>query len=410
MKRSDFSDFMRSVITLLTGSALAHVVPLLLGPVLTRLFSPADLGTFHLFAAVAANVGVVACARYEFALPMARSADEADVLRVLCLRLIVGSTVLAVFGAWGWWLFGANAWVACLPLAVGLAGLLSLATLWAIRSKRFASLAGARVLQYGGAAFAQVVAGLAGWGVTGLVAAPLIAVAVAIVWLRLPLGWSFKKQGTWRAVAVHYRDFPLLNTPHAFAGALQDSLALILVAYALGPTSAGFWGLGLRYLKAPAGFIGGVVSQSLYPKLAVNGPDHDSKLVVLQVMMVLGLLGACFTALLMWLAPWLFDFLFGPEWHPAGELARALAPYIGFHFVASPLGVVTMAWRAQAWALRLAVIGQFAFAGALAFGLAIGGLNAAGWMVSLIMSGYFGYYFYRLATWPVDNFKQDMTS
>ena len=57
---------------------------------------------------------------------------------------------------------------------------------------------------------------------------------------------------------------------------------------------------------------------------------------------------------------------FGEPWREAGELARALAPYIAVHFVAAPLAVVTMAWRAQAWALRLALVGQVMFIAALA--------------------------------------------
>ena len=48
------------------------------------------------------------------------------------------------------------------------------------------------------------------------------------------------------------------------------------------------------------------------------------------------------------------------------------------HFVASPLAVVTMAWGAQAWALKLSLVGQALFVAALAAGLALGGLNARG--------------------------------
>ncbi len=86
----------------------------------------------------------------------------------------------------------------------------------------------------------------------------------------------------------------------------------------------------------------------------------------------------------------------------AGLLARALAVYIGLHFIASPLGVVTMAWQAQAWALKLALVGQAVFVAALAGGLAWGGLAGAGWAVSGAMALYFGWYFSRLATWPLD--------
>ena len=97
--------------------------------------------------------------------------------------------------------------------------------------------------------------------------------------------------------------------------------------------------------------------------------------------------------------PSAFAAAFGERWRSAGELARALAPYIALHFVASPLAVVTMAWRAQAWGLRLALVGQVMFLAALALGLHLGGPVGAAWGVSMAMVVYFSYYFYRLATW-----------
>jgi O-antigen/teichoic acid export membrane protein len=105
---------------------------------------------------------------------------------------------------------------------------------------------------------------------------------------------------------------------------------------------------------------------------------------------------------LLWLfAPAAFAAAFGASWREAGELARALALYIGVHFVASPLSVATMAWGAQAWALKLSLVGQALFIAALAGGLAVGGLTAAGWAVSAAMALYFGWFFWKLATWPV---------
>ena len=44
---------------------------------------------------------------------------------------------------------------------------------------------------------------------------------------------------------------------------------------------------------------------------------------------------------------------------------------------------------------------------ALAAGLHWGGLQGAGWAVSAAMAGYFGYYFWALATWPVMGEAED---
>ena len=415
---------LRAILTLLAGGVLAQALPLLLGPWLTRLYRPEDFGHFHLFAAVAANIAVVACARYEFALPLAADEAEARALRSLCLRLLAGVVGLSALGALAWALHSGQAGWLWLPAAVGALGLVSLATLNATRAQRFRRLAAARVLQHGGAALAQAAAGLWQVGVIGLIVAPIAAALAALAALGWP-GPAGAPAAQWRAAARVHRSFPLLNTPHAFLGALQDTLAIALIAASLGPAAAGAWGLALRYLKAPATLVGGAVAQVLYPRLAAAGAragrpagatagalvsgeasaglacSAASRRLVLRTMALLALLATPLVAGLWWLGPALFAWAFGPDWAVAGELARALALYIGLHFVASPLGVVTMAWQAQAWALRLALVGQGVFVLALAAGLAWGGLVAAGWAVSGAMALYFGWYFSRLATWPV---------
>lgn len=392
---------LRAALTLLAGGALAQALPLALGPWLTRLYTPGEFGIYHLFAAVAATLAVIACARYEFALPLAADAADADALRALCLWLLSGATVVSALAAAAWAWSVAASWPLWLPLAVLALGAVSLATLAATRAQHFRSLAAARVVQHGGGALAQGLAGVAQVGVAGLIAAPLLAALAAAALLRLRLaGWWHVPRARLLAVARQHRDFPLLNTPHAFAGTLLDALALALLAATQGVAAAGFWGLVMRYLKAPATLVGGAVSQALYPRLAeqsARAGRHD----VRRVMLALAAVAAPLVLLLWAFAPWAFERAFGAAWRDAGELARALALYIGVHFVASPLAVATMAWNAQAWALKLALVGQGFFLAALALGLWWGGLQAAGWAVSIAMTLYFGWYFWRLANWPV---------
>ena len=390
----------RAVLTLLAGGVLAQALPLLLGPWLTRLYGPAEFGLYSLFAAVAANVAIVACGRYEFALPMAADEAEATALRTLCQRLLLAATGVAALGGIGWALVVGQAWPLWLPAAVGALGLVSLATLQATRMQRYRQLAIARVLQHGGGAVAQLGAGLLQGGVHGLIVAPITAALASVA----TLGWpkpAGASRARWLAAARVHRSFPLLNTPHAFLGALQDTLAVALITAQLGAAAAGAWGLALRYLKAPATLVGGAVSQVLYPRLAQAGRTVAGRQLVRRTMAVLAALAAPLVAGLWWGAPGLFSWAFGAEWREAGVLAGSLAVYIGGHFVASPMGVVTLAWDAQAWALKLALVGQGLFVAALAGGLAWGGLQGAGWAVSAAMAVYFGWYFFKLATWPV---------
>lgn len=395
---------LRATLTLLAGGALAQALPLLLGPWLTRIYSPTEYGHFSLVWTLATNVAVLGCARYEFALPLESDEGEAATLMALCLRVLmaVSAASLLVAALVVLWQDLSLAWL--LPLAV-LAGAASQwLTLWASRAQRFALISGARVLQYGGGALAQVGLGLLQFGAWGLLLGPLLAGMAASVLLARPApqgGWLalLKRQPGLVAMARRHRDFPLLNTPHAFAGALQDSLALLILTAWAGDAAAGYWALALRYLKAPAGLVGGALSQALYPRLVAAATPAEALQTVRRSMAVLAALAVPLAGVLLVWGPELFSWLFGERWHDAGQLARALAPYIALHFIASPLSVATMAWGAQAWALKLALLGQLLFLCGLGVGLAVGGLIGAAWGVSAAMLLYFSYFFWSLATW-----------
>jgi O-antigen/teichoic acid export membrane protein len=398
----------RASLTLVAGSVLAQALPLLLGPWITRLYSPEAFGRFSLLWTVALNLAVVGCARYEFALPLARDEGAALRLASVCARMLLLSTGLAavVGAAWALWAQEPLAWA--LPLAVFASALVQALTMWATRAQAFGVLSASRVLQHGGGALLQVLFGLAAWGVVGLWWGPVAAAALA----ALALAWTVRPAAGWRAVARvpadawrgamrEHRDFPLLNTPHAFASAAQDTLALLLIAAWVGDASAGLWALALRYLKAPATLVGGAVSSALYPQLVGAATPEEGRQHVRHTVRVLLVLAVGWTGVLMVAGPLLFAWVFGEPWREAGELARALGPYLALHFVASPLGVVTMAWNGQAWALKLALVGQALFVGGLALGLSWGGLVGGGWGVSAAMLGYFGYYLLALWRWPV---------
>ncbi len=413
-------------LTLMSGGAAAQAVLLLLGPWLARLYTPADWGAYALFAAVVTNLAVIACARYEFALPLA--VDDAEARDLLALCAWIGLGVTAACGVGVGVLFGVVAgqtsagshppdasasttklmssslslWL-WLPLAVATTAAIQVLTLWATRAQRFGPLSAARVVQHAGGGVAQGVAGVVATttttaaGPVTLALAPIVATGIACGLLLRPAprdGWGSLWRVTpaeRRRVADIYRDFPWLNTPHAFLGALQDTVAIALIAFWTGDAAAGLWAFALRYLKAPATLVGGALSQALYPQLVALGPVEGLQVlrrtVAVLVLVAVGL--GLFVAVL---APTVFAWAFGPDWASAGPLSQALAVYMAAHFVASPLGVVTLAWRAQAWALKITAFGQVVFLGTLALGLANGGLVTAAFAISIVMALFYGGY------------------
>ena len=393
----------RATLTLLAGSALAQAIPLLLGPWIARLYTPAEYGQFSLVWTVASNLAVVGCARYEFALALEKGESGAAALLALCLRMLLAMTAMAVLVGGAWMLWADLPAAAALPLIVLAASASQALAQWAARAGQFAALARARVVQWGGGALAQVGFGLLQAGPWGLIGGATLATAAAAALQARPApagGWrALLQTQSLREMATKHRDFPLLNTPHAFAGALQDTLAITLLTAWLGGAEAGAWALALRYLKAPASLVGGSLSQALYPRLTQSANLAEARVLVRHNLLMLAALALPLMLALLAFGPWLFATVFGPEWRGAGELARSLAPYVALHFIAAPLSVVLMAWGAQAWGLKLALVGQVLFIAGLAIGLQLGGLAGAGWGVSAAMLLYFGYFFWALWTW-----------
>ena len=359
----------------------------------------------------------MAGAHYEYALPLERAETKAAQLMALCGHVLaaVGLATLCAAGVLAWRSGMAIYWL--LPLAVLALGATQWLTMWATQAERFGLLSSARLVQYGGGAVLQLALGwwllgpmghtvsndgAALWGLC-LVAITTALLAAGLLAQPAPLGgWASGLRTPWpalRAMALRHRDFPLLNTPHAFMGALQDTLTLLAVTAWSGDAAAGLWAMSLRYLKAPASLLGGALSQALYPRLVQAPNAQAARQAVHHSMRLLAAIALPMAAVLLLWGPALFTAFFGSRWAGAGELARALAPYIALHFIASPLAVTTLAWKAQAWALRLALVGQVAFFAGLLAGLALDGLTGAAWGISASMLLYFGYYFWALATW-----------
>ena len=83
------SDFVKNVITLVTGTALAQAIPLAVSPILTRIYSPEDFGILALFLGISSVFSVVVTGRYEFAITLPlKDEDARPILWLSCFLSI----------------------------------------------------------------------------------------------------------------------------------------------------------------------------------------------------------------------------------------------------------------------------------------------------------------------------------
>ena len=68
------------------------------------------------------------------------------------------------------------------------------------------------------------------------------------------------------------------------------------------------------------------------------------------------LLGVLPFAAIYVLAPWIFPFVFGPQWDQSGYFARALTPWLFTMLVSSPISQVFVVTETQGWLLAFATV------------------------------------------------------
>ena len=374
----------RQVMTLVTGTGLAQLIPLAVSPLLTRLYTPHDFGVFALYASLLAVLAVLGSARYELALMLPK--DDTDALALVALAMaivlaasaVVLAAVLLFQAGLARWLDSPalGPWLFLVPVSMLLTGLVNTLTVWANRTSSYRQISISRVLQ---SASAAAVAVALGWGLSrgseagvGLVVGAVVGQALAGASLAWPFWrrWGARLQGVgWqpmRAQALRFREFPAINMPHALLDALQGSAVVALIAALFGPTLLGFHALAQRVVRTPMATLGSAVAQ-VFQKRAADAlhAGGDTRRLVDAVLRRLGAAAVAVLPLL-WFAPELFAFVFGAAWREAGVYAQILTPWLLLNFMLSPLSQLPLLLGRQARALAYGVAYQLAMVGPLA--------------------------------------------
>src|SRR5690606_7807845 len=83
------SEFSKNVIILMTGTTVAQAIPITITPILTRMYSPEDFGVLALFVAITAILGSIANGRYELAIMLPDSDDDA--INIAAMGMLIAS-------------------------------------------------------------------------------------------------------------------------------------------------------------------------------------------------------------------------------------------------------------------------------------------------------------------------------
>lgn len=353
LKQIFSGSFIRDVAKLSLGTLAGRVLTVAALPLLTRLYSPEDFALLATYVAIVSTIAVAACLRFEIAIPLADTDDDAKHLLVLALLALAAVTLVASLVVLAWpqqlttWTgqpdLQAHGWL--IPAGIAALGLYSIMQYWATRARRFTQIAQTQISQAVVGVVTSVTMGWAGIAPLGLLLGNLLNTSAGS--LRLAR-WSIKNDAhLFKGVGLRglkstlhqYKRYPIYSTPESFFNTAGIQVPILLVAAYAG-TEAGFLMLAMQIVAAPMGLLGGAISRvyvSRAPQALQEGQLATFTRTIMLRLFKVGLLPLMALGIL---APWLVPFVLGADWARTGEIISWLVPWMLLQFVVSPASMV----------------------------------------------------------------------
>lgn len=353
------SEFSRSVLTLTTGTAFAQALPILISPLLTRLYSPEQFATFGLFSALISILGVVSTGKYEYALLLPKDDEQAKEIGFLAaavtfiftliaflLVILFHNEILTFFKNPDF-----SLWIYLVPLGAMLTGFYQILNFWKSRNKAYPTLAKSKVARAFVSSSFNLVFGF--FKITikslqslGLIAGLLMGQVLEIVMLGPPplnLAKIKSRLNLLRikALARRYIDFPRYDVPSELMVTTSLQLPVLLLSRFFTQSTVGLYFHAHKILSIPLSMVGSAIGQVLFKQLSdcrddprrfsdtVNRIYSHLTLIAIFPFSIVGCFGKQ-----------IFAFVFGSSWAEAGVYASLISPWLFFNFLGSPLTMI----------------------------------------------------------------------
>lgn len=394
--------FLQGVVLLSGGSAFSQILPVLISPILTRLYAAEAFGIYALYLSVFNLLGQVICLKYDMAISIVSKEQEARKLCFLCqgLSFLAGLICLMAvpFAKELTPILGSPSAVWLLPFSILMLGSSQTMLGWSIRKEDYVGIAGYFILKSLSAAFLQLLFSISTLGATALILGQTASYLIGNIWLVLRSRELFfgkrPRLSHIVALAKQYSSYPRCTMPGAAAGNLVYYVSNLSISLLFSSEMLGYYSLINRLLAAPISLVSGAVGQAFMPRLAKETGQRR----LLFFFFVSGGLSlmAIPIFLICWAALPAIPVIFGEDWGTAISMGRIILPLFAVRFVVVPISTsaivagkqgATMIWQCGMLTLSLllawsTVVGKWSIYDYLA------------WFSLLISMGYLLFYAY----------------
>lgn len=352
---------LRGAMVLGSGAALGQIVLVLVTPIISRLYTPSEIGLFALYLSFVGVAVTIAPLGYTRAIPTARDDDEAAVLASGVIRIQPLTCALLAVGQW-WMIRTGHFGFDELPLytvplsffSIFANTLLFTLQFWFIRAESYPIISRVAVMQNVGRAGLQVGLGAASAGLLGLIVGDFGGRLLGLTGM-LRRAWGDVRARTRSlsardhlAVFRRFRKFLFPQLPSIVINTVARLLPVPLLVSMYGTEAAGLYAMVDRVLQVPVAFLSKSVGDALHGRignLSRSGPEHIMG-AFLKSAGALFLVGLVPAIVLLVAGPPIFGFVLGEQWTEAGTFASLLAPLALMTLVVSTSSRVVYVFQA----------------------------------------------------------------
>lgn len=343
----------------MTGTAIAQLIAYLIYPVLTRIYSTADMGELGVYTRLVAFIAAIATARYEATLPVAKQDNHAFSLYRLSFRIsLIVLTAVFLVGMTYFLLkpynFSNYIFLVVSVLSAYVSVWINLGTNWSVRKKGFKQISIQRMVNSVSVNSFRLIFGALNWGAFGLIFGTLLGSFLSIfAFVKTFLSTKQSHASTadlkrMRILAKEYKSYPTVYLPHVLLDLGVDlALAAFIVEF-YGKGTFGSFSYAYLMLKLPLSLFGQSLGQVFFNKSSelVHQKQSVYPLTVKTLKTLFYLSIVPFTVLFFFGSE-LFGFVFGERWTEAGRIAEILAPALLLNFIVSPISSLSLVLSKQ---------------------------------------------------------------
>jgi O-antigen/teichoic acid export membrane protein len=350
------SGFSRNVLTLMTGTTIAQIIPIAISPILTRIYTPEDFGVFALYMSIVSILSIVATGRYELAIVLPKKENEALYLLILSIGLsfifafIVFISIFVFNDLIIAHLTNKNnlIWIYLIPLGIIFTAIYQSFSYWFNRQKMYKKLSYNIISQNIGMSIFQIFIGLTEvFKNIGLILGYIIGQMISsIIFIFYFFNGNANKNNiNKKKLFIYfkkYKQYPLKNILGSFINSLASQMPIILIGIFYTPALAGFYMMAMKVLNVPMVFLGRAFSQVFYRNAVIEKEKKTLYSFVLKNTKFLALVIFIPMLILYFYGEDIFALVFGSKWIVSGEITKLLAPMIVVGFVYSAQSSIIM--------------------------------------------------------------------